>query len=72
MQLYRAPGRLHDKAVWFLVGNGGIGYGDYYRGPSGTTFGIHSPGNPGLADDLILETGWVWALPQTLTLSLKP
>ena len=30
------------------------------------------PGNPGLADDLILETGWVWALPQTLTLSLKP
>ena len=29
--------------VWFLVGNGGMGYGDYYRGASGTIMGILNP-----------------------------
>ena len=28
---------------WFLVGNGGMGYWHYYRGPLGTIIGIHSP-----------------------------
>ena len=31
------------KTLWFLVGNGGMGHGDYYRGPYGTIIGIHSP-----------------------------
>ena len=29
--------------VWFLVGNGGMDYWDYYRGPKGTIIGIYSP-----------------------------
>ena len=29
-------------SVWFLVGNGGMGYWDYSSGAQGTIIGIHS------------------------------
>ena len=28
---------------WFFVGNGGMGFWDYSRGPEGTIIEIHSP-----------------------------
>ena len=32
------------RSVWFFVGNGGMGYGNYYWGLLiGTTIRIHSP-----------------------------
>ena len=31
------------SSPWFLVRNGGMDYGDYYRGPQGTIIGIHFP-----------------------------
>ena len=37
------PNLSYHNSDWFLVGNGGMGYWDYYRGPCGTIIGIHSP-----------------------------
>ena len=47
LQTCRVTAVLHvsrnPNAVWCLVGNGGMGCRDYYKGPYGTIIGIHSP-----------------------------
>ena len=39
----RLLGTIHQKPVWCLVGNEGMGYRDYYKGPSGTIIGHRDP-----------------------------
>ena len=34
---------VRANSPWFLVGKGGWGFWDYYRGPQGAIIGIHSP-----------------------------
>ena len=35
--------KLREESVGFLVGNEGMGYGDYYWDDTGTSIEIHSP-----------------------------
>ena len=42
-EFHRVSTGCRALSDWLLVGNGGMGFGDYYRGPYGTIIGIHSP-----------------------------